>query len=111
MIRKATIKTKGRSVSSAMDADGWRRIICSNNFDNKNVDLRKEIENFIKKIYTEKVSSSSTEECLHSNSSLLTITKVYNQWGLGKTSQNHTKSHCVSPSELSCFISWVTPNM
>lgn len=24
-----------------MDADEWRRIICSNNFDNKNVDLRK----------------------------------------------------------------------
>ena len=78
MIRKAATKTKGRSGSSAMDADEWKRIICSNNFDSKNVDLRKEIETFIKKVCTEKVSSSSTEGFLHSNSSFLTITKVYN---------------------------------
>ena len=40
MIRKAAIKTDGRFGPSAMDADGWRRILCSNNFNDTNVDLR-----------------------------------------------------------------------
>ena len=35
MVRKAAIKTKGGSGPSAMDADGWRRILCSNNFGDK----------------------------------------------------------------------------
>ena len=61
MIRKAAIKTKGGSGPSAMDADGWRRILCSNNFGDANVDLRKAIANFIKKICTEKVSAVSIE--------------------------------------------------
>ena len=59
MIRKAAIKTKGRSGPLAMDADGWRRILCSNNFGNANVGLRKAIANFIKKVCTEKVSAVS----------------------------------------------------
>ena len=61
MIRRAAIKTKGGSGPSAMDADGWRRILCSNNFGDANVDLRKAIANFIKKICTEKVSAVSIE--------------------------------------------------
>ena len=59
MIRKTAIKTKGGSVPLAMDADGWRKKLCSNNFGNANVDLRKAIANFIKKICTEKVSAVS----------------------------------------------------
>ena len=44
-----------------MDADGWRRILCSNNFGNSNVDLRKAIANFIKKLCTESISTVSIE--------------------------------------------------
>ena len=44
-----------------MDADGCRRILCSNNFGDANVDLRKVVANFIKKICTEKVSAVSIE--------------------------------------------------
>ena len=60
MVRKAAIKTKG-SGPSAMDADGWRRVLCSNNFGDTNVDLRKAIANFIKKNYTEEISTTSIE--------------------------------------------------
>ena len=63
MIRKAAIKTKGGSWPSVKDADGLRRILCSNNFGNANVDLRKAIANFIKKICTE-VSAVSIEAFL-----------------------------------------------
>ena len=61
MIRKAAIKTKGGPGPSAMDADGWRRVLCSNNFGDTNVNLRKAIANFIEKICTEKVSAVSIE--------------------------------------------------
>ena len=61
MVRKAAIKTKGGSGPSAMDADGWRRIFCSNNFGDTNVDLRKAIANFIKKICTDEISTTSIE--------------------------------------------------
>ena len=37
---------------------GWRRILCSNDFGDTNVDLRKAIANFIKKICTEEISTS-----------------------------------------------------
>ena len=59
MIRKAAIKTNGGSGPSTMDTGGWRRILCSNNFSDTNVDLRKAIANFIKKICTEQVSAVS----------------------------------------------------
>ena len=61
MIRKAAIKTKGGSGSSAMDPDGWRRILCSNNFGDTNVDLRKAIANFIKNVCPEEISITSIE--------------------------------------------------
>ena len=47
IIRKVAIKRKGGSEPSAMDVDGWRRVLCSNNFDNTSVDLRKAIATFI----------------------------------------------------------------
>ena len=55
IIRKAAIKAKGESGLLAMDADGWSRILCSNNFGDANIDLTNVIANFIKKICTEKV--------------------------------------------------------
>ena len=61
MIKKAAIKTKGGSGPSAMDADWWRRVLYSNSFGDTNVNLRKAIANFIKKICTEKVSAVSIE--------------------------------------------------
>ena len=44
-----------------MDADGWRRILCQNNFGDTNVDLRKAIANFIKKICIEEIYTTSIE--------------------------------------------------
>ena len=41
MIRKAAIITKGGSGPSGMDADGWHRILASNNFGTSSIDLRK----------------------------------------------------------------------
>ena len=61
MIRKAAIKAKGGSAPSAIDSDGWRRILCSNNFGDANVDLRNAIANFIKELCTEKVPAVSIE--------------------------------------------------
>ena len=61
MIRKTAIKTKEGSGPSAMDEYGWRKILRSNNFGDTNVDLRKAIANFIKKICTGKVSAVSIE--------------------------------------------------
>ena len=59
MVRKAVIKTKVVSRPSAMDADGWRRILCSSNFGDTNVDLRKAIANFIEKFCTEEIFTTS----------------------------------------------------
>ena len=61
IIRKVAIKTKGGSEPLTMDADGCRRILCSNKFDDAKEDLRKTIANFVKKICTEKVSTVSIE--------------------------------------------------
>ena len=61
IIRKVAIKTKGGSEPLTMDADGWRRILCSNEFDDAKEDLRKTIANFVKKICTEKVPTVAIE--------------------------------------------------
>ena len=42
-VRKAALKTKGGCGSLAMDAEGWRRILTSNQFGNSSSDLRKAI--------------------------------------------------------------------
>ena len=54
IIRKAVIKTKGVSGPSVMDTCGWSRILCSSNFGNTNVDIRKAIANFVKEICSDK---------------------------------------------------------
>ena len=58
-----------------MDADGWRRILFSTNFGDANVDLRKAIGNFMKKIFT--VSAISVEAFAACPSSLWTKTQVF----------------------------------
>ena len=97
MIRKAAIKTNGGSGPSSMDTGGWRRILCSNNFGDTNVDLRKAIANFIKRICTEKVSAVSIEAFVACR--LIPLDKkprFETNGGWGNSSQNHKKSHCVS---------------
>ena len=54
IIRKAVIKTKGVSGLSVIDTCGWSRILCSSNFGNTNVDIRKAIANFVKEICSDK---------------------------------------------------------
>ena len=97
MIRKAAIKTNEGSGPSSMDTGGWRRILCSNNFGDANVDLRKAIANFIKRICTEKVSAVSIEAFVACR--LIPLDKkprFETNGGWGNSSQNHKKSHCVS---------------
>ena len=44
MIRQSALKTKGGAGPSRLDGDGWRRIICSNNFVNESNDLCNALE-------------------------------------------------------------------
>ena len=60
-----------------MDADRWRRILCSSNFGDANVNLRKAITNFVKKICTEKVSAISVEAFAACR--LIPLDQVYDQ--------------------------------
>ena len=80
---KAAIKTKGGSRPSTMDADGWRRILCSNNFGDINADLKKAIANFIKKI-AQKCQLFPSKHFLRADSSLSTKIQVYDLKELGK---------------------------
>ena len=50
MIMQAASNTKGGSGPSGMDADGWRRILCSSVYGTCNSDLRKTIADMIKKL-------------------------------------------------------------
>ena len=66
MIRKAAIKTKGGSGPSGMDAEGWRRILASNQFGTTNCDLRKTFAEVIKKLCTE-IDENNTIEAFLAN--------------------------------------------
>ena len=48
--------TKGGSGPSGMDAEGWRRIICSSVFGTTNLDLRKALAEMIKKLCIDDLS-------------------------------------------------------
>ena len=48
VIMKASMLTKGRSWSSVLDADVWRRILTSRAFGNATLDLRKTFAQQIK---------------------------------------------------------------
>jgi len=60
-IRKATIKTRGGSGPSGMDADGWRRIILSNCFGESSNEFCKALATATKKLCTSKDISSTLE--------------------------------------------------
>ena len=64
MIRKAAIGTKGDSGPSGMDANGWRRILASNNFGTSSIDLRKTFENVVQKLSTDLVQTHTIEAFL-----------------------------------------------
>ena len=82
IIGKSAIKTKGGTGPLAMDADGWRRILCLNNFGNTNVNLRKSLANLSRRFVQRKYQPFPSKHWLHSDSSLLTKIRVYDQMGL-----------------------------
>ena len=55
IVKRAALKTKGRSGPSGLDADGWRKILASNNYGTVNTDLRKALTEVIKSICTKKI--------------------------------------------------------
>ena len=63
-VRKAAIRTKGRSSSSRLDADGWRKIITSKVFGSCTFDLRKAIADFIKYIFINEIEFQSNTTSL-----------------------------------------------
>ncbi|XP_057301658.1 uncharacterized protein LOC130636080 [Hydractinia symbiolongicarpus] len=58
MVLKAATYTKGGSGPSGLDADGWRRILCSSTFGTTNTDLRKAIAELTKKLCIESIPES-----------------------------------------------------
>ena len=60
-ILKAANVTKGSGGPSQMDANQWRRMLCSNNFKNEAKDLRESLANFAKKIASETVDPKTLE--------------------------------------------------
>ena len=60
-VRKAALKTKGGSGPSAMDAEGWRRILTSKQFGNSSSDLCKAIVRMAQKLCTAEDHNESPE--------------------------------------------------
>ena len=58
-VLKAATVTKGGSGPSGLDADGWRRILCSSVFGTTNLDLRKAIAELIKKLCIEPITPNT----------------------------------------------------
>ena len=50
MIKMAPVKAKGRSIPSALAADGWKRMLVSKSYSTRNIDWRTAFANDIKKI-------------------------------------------------------------
>ena len=63
-VKKAILKTKGAAGPSGLDADGWKRILTSNQFGNSSNDLCKTFAEVIKKLCTTEDLSSSLEALL-----------------------------------------------
>ena len=61
MIRESAFRTKGGLSPSGMDADGWCRIIASNNFGASRSDLRKTFRNVVRKLCTDLVETHTIE--------------------------------------------------
>ena len=64
MIRKAAVRTKGSSGASGMDADGWRRILASNDFGTSGSDLRIVFANVVQKMCTDLAETHAIEAFL-----------------------------------------------
>ena len=60
-VRKTALKTKGGSGPSAMDAEGWRRILTSKQFGNSSSDLCKTIVRMTRKLCTVEDQHQSLE--------------------------------------------------
>ena len=58
MVRKATMKTRGGSGPSSLDADGWKRILLSENFGESSSDLCQTLAKVTKNLCTDKLSTS-----------------------------------------------------
>ena len=63
-VKKAILKTKGAAGPFGLDADGWKRILTSNQFGSSSNDLCKTFAEVIKKMCTTEDLSSSLEESL-----------------------------------------------
>lgn len=63
-VRKAAIRTKGGSGPSGIDADGWRRILASNNFGESSDSLCETFSKVIRKLCSSKEDSASLEAFL-----------------------------------------------
>ena len=63
-VRKATLKNRGVSGPSGMDADGWRKVLTSKQFGDSSTDLCKTLANVIKKLCIEKDPSNTLEAFL-----------------------------------------------
>ena len=93
MIRKAAMKTRGRSGPSGLDADGWKQILLSKNFGQSSSDLRQTRAKVTKKLCTKELSNSLEVflACrlvpLHKNLGLRLI-------GVGKVLRRIKKSLC-----------------
>ena len=64
MIRKVAIRTKGVSGPSGMDADGWHRIVASNDFGTSRSYPRKAFANVVQKLCTDFVETHTIEAFL-----------------------------------------------
>ena len=63
-VKKAILKTKGAAEPSGLDADGWKRILTSNQYGNSSSNLFKTFAEVIKKLCTTEGLSSSLEALL-----------------------------------------------
>ena len=66
VIRNTTLRTRGGSGPSGMDADGWRRILTSNSFGQSSTDICMALANVAKKLCVESDQTDSLEAFLAS---------------------------------------------
>jgi hypothetical protein len=64
LVRSMALKTKGAAGPSNLDADQWRRILCSKDFSVEGLDLCRSIANMTKSLCTTKVSDLESLEAL-----------------------------------------------
>ena len=67
IISKAATRTKESSGPSGMDANGWRKILASNNFGIWSNDLRKAFANVVEKLCTDLVETHTIKNFLSSH--------------------------------------------